>query len=122
MACVDKAPTTPEYKLLQLRQYLYGEALKVVEPLGHSAAAYETAKERLKGNFCGKRCQISLHLEELEDFQPFHPGNARDLKSLADLLDVTVVNLRQAGRHDELGSRSLLLSLCKKLTVAMLAH
>ena len=33
MACVDKAPATPEYKLLQLRQYLSGEALKVVEPL-----------------------------------------------------------------------------------------
>ena len=47
MACVDKAPATPEYKLLQLRQYLSGEELKVVEPLGHSAAAYETAKERL---------------------------------------------------------------------------
>ena len=28
MACVDKAPATPEYKLLQLRQYLSGEALK----------------------------------------------------------------------------------------------
>ena len=32
MACVDKAPATPEYKLLQLRQYLSGEALKVVYP------------------------------------------------------------------------------------------
>ena len=28
MACVDKAPATPEYKLLQLRQYLSGEVLK----------------------------------------------------------------------------------------------
>ena len=39
MACVDQAPATPEYKLLQLRQHLSGEALKMVEPLGHSAAA-----------------------------------------------------------------------------------
>jgi len=45
---VDKVPATTEYKLLQLRQYLSGEALKVVEPLGKTAAAYETAKERLK--------------------------------------------------------------------------
>ena len=36
MACVDKAPATPEYKLLQLRQYLSGEALKSIETLGHS--------------------------------------------------------------------------------------
>ena len=35
MACVDKAPATPQYKLLQLRQYLSGEALKVVERVGH---------------------------------------------------------------------------------------
>ena len=59
MACVDNAPATPEYKLLQLRQYLSGEALKVVEPLGHSAAAYETAKERLERKFGGKRRQIA---------------------------------------------------------------
>ena len=122
MACVDKAPATPEYKLLQLRQYLSGEALKVVEPLGHSAAAYETAKERLKRKFGGKRRQIALHLEELENFKPLRPGNAMDLERLADLLDVTVVNLKEAGRHDELGNGSLYLSLCKKLTEAMLAH
>jgi len=57
MACVDKAPATPEYKLLQLRQYLSGEALKVVEPLEHSAAAYDAAKERLERKFG----QIALH-------------------------------------------------------------
>ena len=28
MACIDKAPATAEYKLLQLRQCLIGEALK----------------------------------------------------------------------------------------------
>ena len=32
MACVHQAPATPEYKLLQLRQHLSGEALKTVEP------------------------------------------------------------------------------------------
>ena len=32
-ACLDSAPATPEYKLLQLRQYLTGEALKSIENL-----------------------------------------------------------------------------------------
>jgi len=50
MTCIDKAPATPEHKLLQLRQYFFGDALKAVETLGHSAAAYEAAKESLKGN------------------------------------------------------------------------
>ena len=55
MVCVDKAPATPEYKVFLLRQDLSGEPLKVVEPLGYSAAAYEMAKERLERKFGGKR-------------------------------------------------------------------
>ena len=38
MACIDQAPATGEYKLLQLRQYLTGDVLKAIEGLGHSAA------------------------------------------------------------------------------------
>ena len=55
MVCIDKAPATAEYKLLQLRQYLTGEALKVIESLGYSATAYEAAKDRLERKFGGKR-------------------------------------------------------------------
>ena len=33
-ACVDQAPATAEYKLLQLRQCLSGEALRAIESLG----------------------------------------------------------------------------------------
>ena len=42
--CIDSAPASTEYKLLQLRRYVSGEALKVIDRLGHSAAAYEAAK------------------------------------------------------------------------------
>ena len=48
MACVDTAPATGEYMLLQLRQCLSGEALNVIENLGHSVTAYEAVKERLE--------------------------------------------------------------------------
>ena len=54
MACIDKSPATPEFKLLQLRQYLSGEALKAIETLGHSASAYQAAKERLERKYGGK--------------------------------------------------------------------
>ena len=50
LACTDSAPATGEYKLLQLRQYLTGEALKMNENLGHSAFAYEAAKKCLEPN------------------------------------------------------------------------
>ena len=55
MACVDQAPVTREYKLLQLRSYLNGEALAAIEPLGHSATAYDSALERLERKFGGER-------------------------------------------------------------------
>ena len=48
MAFVDTAPSTGEYKLLQHKQCLSVEALNVIESLGHSAAAYKAAKERLQ--------------------------------------------------------------------------
>ena len=43
-SCIDSAPSTAEYKLLQMKQYLTGEPLKVIAALGHSATAYENAK------------------------------------------------------------------------------
>ena len=47
-----------QLKLLQLRYYLPGEALKAIERLGHSGHAYEGAKERLDRKFGGHRRQI----------------------------------------------------------------
>ena len=55
MTCIDKAPATAEYKFLQLRQCLTGEALKAIENLGYSAAAYETTKDQLERKFGGER-------------------------------------------------------------------
>ena len=75
--CVDAAPATPEYKLLQLRSYLRGEALKAVEKLGHSGAAYESAKNRLERKFGGSRRQIALQLEELETCKAIKDGTAK---------------------------------------------
>ena len=54
-SCVDAANVTPEYKLLQLRCYLRGEALKSIELFGHSAEAYEASKRQLERKFGGER-------------------------------------------------------------------
>ena len=54
MTCVDRAPVTQEYKMLQLRQYVSGEALIAIENLGFSPAAYEKAKDRLERNYGGQ--------------------------------------------------------------------
>ena len=104
MACVDDAPASDEYKLLQLRQSLEDEALDVIKKLGHSATAYDDAKERLERRYGGQRRQIALCLERLEKLQPIRRGNPKDLERFADLLDIAVINLKDAGRFDELSN------------------
>lgn len=118
MACVDQAPATAEYKLLQLRQCLAGEALRAIEGLGHSATAYQTAKERLDQKFGGQRNQIALYLEEIDNFRPIRPGSSKDIERYADLLDIAIVNLKEANRSEELQNGLL---YTKKLPATMLA-
>ena len=77
-AYIDQAPATPEYKLLQLRQYLSGEALRAVDKMGHSALAYEAAKEKLERKYGGSRRQVARYLEELENFRAIRSGNSKD--------------------------------------------
>ena len=108
-ACVDNAPATAEYKLLQLRQCLAGEALKTIENLGHSATTYHTAKERLERKFGGHRRQIALYLEEVDNFRPVCPGNYKEIEKFADLLDITIVNLKEANCSEELNDDLLYL-------------
>ena len=102
-ACIDKAPAIPEYKLLQLRQYLSGEALKAIENLGNSASSYEAAKSRLERKYGGRRRQIALHLEELENFKPVRPGYPKDIERFADILDINlrsgVLNFFRGGKE-----------------------
>ena len=107
LGCIDKAPASAEFKLLQLREYLKGEALEAIEQLGHSATAYEAAKQRQ---------------EELESFHPVRSGHVKELEKFADVLDVAVVNLKEANRQEELGDGSLYMMLQRKLPETMLSQ
>ena len=102
MACIDKTPATAEYKSLQLWQCLTGEALKAIKSLGYSAAAYETAKDLLERKFGEQRWQIALYLEEIDNFRAVRNGNSKDLEKFADLLDIAIVDLKEANQLEEL--------------------
>ena len=112
--CVDHARASPEYKLLRLHECLQGEAFKIIENLGHAAAAYETAKARLERKYGGKRRALTLRLEELDAFKKTREGNEKDLEHFAELLDAVVVNLTDANQEAELGSGSLYITLQRK--------
>ena len=94
----------------------------MIDSLGHSATAYEAAKDRLERKFGGRRRQIAIYLEELEQFRQIRTGNAKDIKEFADLLDIAMINLQEAGHHHELGDGSLYNKLQRKIPEAMLAR
>ena len=122
MACIHNAAIEPTMKLLQLRQYLSGDALKCIEQLGYSPEAYVKALERLERKFGGQRRQVAVQLEELERFPPLQRYRAQELERLADLLDVAVVNLKSANRTAELENGTFYTRLLTKLSKAMLAQ
>ena len=50
---------------------------------------------RLGCKFGGERLNIALHIEELDNIKfLLRPENVKDLECFADLLDVTVLNLK----------------------------
>ena len=121
-ACIDNAPATAEYKLLQLRQSLDGEPLRVFENFGHSTEAYEAAKRCLERKYGGERCLISLFLDDLEKFKPIREAQSKALEKFVDLLDVAVLNLEQAGMQNELERDTLYTNLQRKLPENLLTN
>ena len=66
--------------------------------------------------------QIAIYLEDLENFRQIRLGNARDLENFADLLDIAIINLKEAGLHHELQDGSLYAKLQRKLPESLLAR
>ena len=97
-SCVDKAPVSPVYKLLQLKKYLSGEPLCFVQRLGHSANAYELAKSKLDRKYGGKRRQNASYLQQLQQFKDLTDGDPKSFEDYADLLEMAVFTLRESGR------------------------
>jgi len=112
---IDKSDLSPEIKLLHLRQYLSGEAAKLLEGVGYNADAYEIAKNRLGRRYGGERRKVGLFLEEVEKFDRIKQGNAIDLERFSNFLDVLVLNLKDSGLASELGSGLLYVNLQKKM-------
>ena len=98
------------------------EGRTVIDSLGHTAAAYQAAKDRLDRKYGRKRRQIALHLEELEEFPQIRHGHTKDIEEFADLLDIAMINLQETGQHHELGVGSLYAKLQHKIPEAMLAR
>ena len=58
----------------------------------------------------------------MEQFPQIRSGNAKDIAHFADLLDIAMINLKEAGQHQELGDGSLYTKLHGKMPAPMLAR
>ena len=117
MACVDRAPVTPEYKMLQLRQYVSGEALIAIENLGFSPAAYEKAKDRLERKYGASAARKPVLWKTWSSSSRYSPETLRSWND-----SQTIINLKEAGDHQDLGDGSLYIQLQKKLPQVLLAR
>ena len=65
--------------------------------MGHSAEAYEAAKDRLEIKYGGVHVTriVNRFLDELENFQPIRNENVKELEKCADLLDIAVIDLKE---------------------------
>ncbi|XP_065192482.1 tyrosine-protein phosphatase non-receptor type 23-like [Sycon ciliatum] len=118
---IDQQATSTEMKMLQLRQYLSGEALAVVQTLGFTPSAYSAARRRLEKRYGGQRRMVAVHMQELEDF-PAVKIRAADFEKFADLLEVAVVKMTDAGMTSELGTGTLYTRMQKKLATENLVQ
>ena len=118
--CIGCANIPDGLKLLQLRKYLAGDALRSIDTLGYSAEAYEAARRRLERKFGGQRRLVAVHLEALEKFPAMRSANAQELERFAELLDVAVVNLKASGQTQELANGTFYVRLTQKLGVSLL--
>ena len=90
--------------------------------MGHTAALYKPAKNKLLCKYSGMRGKIELHFGNLDQFKPVPSGQAKDAEKLTDLLDMVVVNLLEGGHTEELVSELLYIKVQKKLSEFMLSN
>ena len=79
---IEDADASEQEKLLQLRQYLGGEAIRLVENMGFGPGALSKSLDRLKARYGGDRRMIMLLNEEIEKFKPIRNNELKDIEDL----------------------------------------
>ena len=88
--------------MLRLESCLEGKTAKTVRGLGYSLEAYEAAKARLNQKYGGNQRQVQAHIDELRKLKPINAENPRELEIFADLVERTVVTLKENKQNSDL--------------------
>ena len=106
-SCVDQTSMDPHFKMLRLKGCLEGEAAETVKGLGYSEVAYEAAKKRLTRKYGGDRRNVQAHLDGLRRMRQIAEGNPKELERFADVLERTLVTLKENEQESDLKAGTL---------------
>ena len=108
--------------MLRLESCLEGEAAEMVKGHGYSDHAYEAAKARLNRKYGGTRRQVQAHIGELRKMRPINADNPKELDRFADVLERTVVSLKENKKFADLEGETLYAIVLEKLRQALLSQ
>ena len=104
---MDETNLSAQFKMLRLESCLVGEAAKSVQGLGYSDHAYKAAKARLNRKYGGNMRQVQAHIDELRKMRPINADNSRELERFADIVERTVVSLKENKKFADLEGETL---------------
>ena len=112
-----------KFKMMQLKNCLAGDALKLVDRYRPSDIGFTKAMAELERKYGGVSRRIRHQLEEIRSIRPVRPGATRDLEELADRVQSLVTNLEEHGSAGDLADVSAYYILVKeKLHVTFLKN
>ena len=107
--------------MLRLESCLAGGVAKMVKAPGYMDNEYEATKARLNQKYGGNRQQVQAHLDELRKMRPIHADNPRKLERFANIVERTVVSLKENKKFADLEGGTLYATVLEKLPQALLS-
>ena len=90
--------------------------------LGYSSESYEAAKARLNRKYGGNRRQVQAHIEEPRKLKPITAENPQELEKFADLVERTVVTLKENKQNSDLEGGTLYAIVLEKIPQSLLSQ
>ena len=103
-----------KFKMIQLKNCLGGDPLKLVNRYNPTEAGYAKARSELERKYGGVERRIRRQLEEIRKMRPVQAGNCKDLDNLADRVQNLVTNLEECGCAADLSAMSAYYILVKE--------
>ena len=94
----------------------------MVKGPGYLDDVYEAAKARLNQKYGGNRRQVQAHIDELRKMRPINADNPRELERFADIVERTVVSLKENKKFADLEGGTLYAIVLEKLPQALLSQ